>query len=287
MSYSYLAPRDGEELDEALRTAKGPMTVIGGGTVIIPRITFGQETPTTVLDLSKANLDGVGVEDGLTILGAMTTYRALNRFDGDPTVARLLHKVANVVTGGPQIRNRGTVGGSASYANPGSDIPGALTALDARCELRSPDGIRNVPISEFFVGPFTTCLHSNEALTSIAFPSPVAACGYYKFKLSQSSWPIVTAASILKADGKIQVAVGGLAGVPVLLQLDYPIGAADPEWRDHVRTLLQDPLDAAGGLWTDELAPGTYRARITPTIIARSIADCLSDQAIRPKEVQP
>lgn len=222
MSYSYLAPASEDELCEALRTARQPMAVIGGGTMVIPRITFGQETPATVLDLSKVHLDGVGQADGITTVGAMTPYRSLHQFDGDPTIARLLHKVALVVTGGPQIRNRGTVGGSASFANPGSDIPGALAALGARFELRSPSGSRTLPFTEFFVGPFTTGLEADEVLVSISFASPLAACGYYKFKLSQSSWPIVTAASILQTDDRLRVALGGLAGRPVVLQLDRP-----------------------------------------------------------------
>jgi CO/xanthine dehydrogenase FAD-binding subunit len=286
-AFEYLAPADDDELVACLQQARTPVTVIGGGTMVVPEITFGQVVPGTVLDLSRAGLVGISPGDGHVLVGAMTTYRQLCEHDGRAPHLPLLPEVALGITGGPQIRNRGTVGGSAAYGNPSSDVPATLAALEARLRLRSPQGTRTVGTDDFFLGAFRTCRRPDEVLVAIEVPSrPRTAHGYYKLKLSQSSWPIVTAATVVQPDRRLRVAVGGLAAVPVVLQLDRPADASDPDWLGHVRESLEEKVADVGGAWTDVLAEGRYRMRVAPTVISRSVARVAAAEAAHARREQ-
>lgn len=266
----YSRPSDVDGVTAAL--AGGDTVVVGGGTMVVPDMTHGRTRPAAVVDLARAGLAGITRGDGVWVVGAMTTYADLER-----SVVPLLATVARGITGGPQIRNRGTAGGSASYANPSSDVPAALVALAARLRLARVGGVREVPAADFFLGAFRTAREPDEVLTAVTVPDPGGAVGYVKFKLAEGSWPIVTAATV--AGPVLRVVLGGAAAVPVALTLDRPAGGTDdPAWRDHVRTEVGRGLAEAGGPWDDVLAPGDYRARIAPVIAARSVAGALGQE---------
>jgi CO/xanthine dehydrogenase FAD-binding subunit len=243
--------------------AGGDAVVIGGGTMVVPDLP--RTRPEAVVDLSRAGLAGITRGDGGWIVGAMTTYTALER-----SAVPLLATVARGITGGPQIRNRGTAGGSASYANPSSDVPAALVALNARLRLAKAGGMREIPAADFFLGAFRTAREPDEVLTAITVPDTDAAFGYVKFKLVEGSWPIVTAAALVGET--VRVVLGGAAAVPVAIEL------ARSSWREDLQAEVARGLADAGGPWDDVLAPGDYRARIAPVIAARSVADALGEE---------
>lgn len=269
-AFRFTRAYDADEACAAL--AGGDAVVIGGGTMVVPELTHGRVRPAAVVDLSRAGLGGITRGGADRVLGAMLTYAELER-----SAVPLLSTVARGITGGPQIRHRGTVGGSASYANPSSDVPACLVALDARLRLAREGGTREVAAADFFLGAFTTARRPDELLTSIAV-SDVDTFGYVKFKLSEGSWPIVTAATVVRP-GALRVVLGGAAAVPVTVRPDPPsAGTADPAWREHVRAVVERGIDAAGGAWADVLAPADYRRRIAPVIAARSVADALGEE---------
>jgi CO/xanthine dehydrogenase FAD-binding subunit len=257
----YTRPADVDGVTAAL--ADGDAVVVGGGTVVVPEMTHGRVRPSAVVDLARAGLAGITRGDGVWVVGAMTTYTELER-----SAVPLLATVARGVTGGPQIRNRGTVGGSASYANPSSDVPAALVALSARLRLAKAGGVREVAAADFFAGAFRTVREPDEVLTAITVPDTEAAPGYLKFKLVEGSWPIVTAATL--AGPTIRVVLGGATAVPVAVEL------ARDSWRDQLRSEVDRVLTRP---WDDVLAPGHYRARIAPVIAARSVAAALEETA--------
>ncbi|GAA1933675.1 FAD binding domain-containing protein [Nocardioides hwasunensis] len=259
-----------ESLDEAVAAlADGDATVVGGGTMVVPDMTHGRTRPAAVVDLCRAGLGGIEADGTGWTVGAMTSYAVLER-----SLVPLLARVAHGITGGPQIRHRGTVGGSACYANPGSDIPAVLVALRARLLLVGAQGSREVAARDFFRDAFETLRRPDELLATMRVPAVELPFGYHKFKLAEGSWPIVTAACV--AGERLRVAVGGAAAVPLLLDLDRPsVGTADPAWRDHVRHEVARALSDVGGPFDDVLAPGAYKARIAPAIVARAVADAL------------
>lgn len=267
----FTRPPDVDGVTAAL--AGGDALVVGGGTMVVPDLTHGKVSPATVVDLSQAGLDGL-TRGGGWVIGSMVTYTGLEHA-GVP----LLSRVARGITGGPQIRNRGTAGGSASYANPSSDVPACLVALGARLRLACAGGVREVAAAEFFLGAFRTVREPDEVLTEILVPEVTVATGYLKFKLVEGSWPIVTAATVARPTA-LRVVLGGAAAVPVAVELDPPsAGTNDPAWLAHVADVVRLGIDEAGGGWDDVLAPGGYRRRIAPVIAARSVADALGEAA--------
>jgi CO/xanthine dehydrogenase FAD-binding subunit len=259
----YSRPTTVDGVTEAL--SGGDAVVVGGGTMVVPDLTHGRTRADAVVDLARAGLAGIARGDGAWVVGAMTSYTEIER-----SAVPLLATVARGITGGPQIRNRGTAGGSASYANPSSDVPAALVALRARLRLARVGSVREVAAEEFFLGPFRTARRPDEVLTAITVPDTDAALGYVKFKLAEGSWPIVTAATL--AGPAIRVVLGGAAAVPVAVELSRS------SWRADLPDAVARGLAAAGGPWDDVLAPGDYRARIAPVIAARSIATALGEE---------
>ncbi|MCT2581582.1 FAD binding domain-containing protein [Actinophytocola gossypii] len=268
---TFIRPADLDGVTAAL--SDGDALIVGGGTMVVPELTHGRIRPSALVDLGRAGLAGVTTAAGTTVVGAMTTYTELEH-----SAVPLLATMAHGITGGPQIRHRGTVGGSASYANPSSDVPACLVALDARLLLAWAGGVREVAAADFFLGAFRTVREPDEVLAAITVPD-VTTFGYVKFKLVEGSWPIVTAATVVRADS-LRVVLGGAAPVPAAVTLDLPsAGTADPAWRDHVRTAVTEGIEIAGGPWDDVLAPGEYRARIAPVIAARSVARALDEES--------
>jgi CO/xanthine dehydrogenase FAD-binding subunit len=266
----YTRPESLQEVTAAL--AEGDAVVIGGGTMVVPDMTHGRTVAAAVVDLCRAGLGGIETHDGGWLVGATTSYAAIER-----SSLPLLTRVARGITGGPQIRHRGTAGGSACYANPGSDVPAVLVALGATLRLVSTDGVREVPASKFFRGAFSTARRPNEVLAALVVPPIRGAVGYHKFKLAEGSWPIVTATCV--AQETLSVVLGGAAGLPVPVVVDRPsLGTSDPAWRARLNEVVHHGLTEVGGGWDDVLAPGHYRARIAPAIAARAVADALGEE---------
>lgn len=256
--FDYQAPTSIEAAADLL--AEGDATIVGGGTWVVPEMTHGARTPARLVDLRHAGLSGVRTENGSTSIGATTTYRDLIASEDIAVRLPLLRTLALGITGGAQIWNRGTVGGSACYANPASDIPAALVALDASLRLHSADGARTVAAADFFVDAFATALKPGEILAEIVI-GPVDASGYYKFKLCESSWPIVTAAYVRDAASE-RVALGGAQATPVRVELD---GTAADDVAARADAAVDEP-------WSDVLASGAYRKSIAGVVAKRATA---------------
>ena len=146
---------------------------LAGGQSLIPAMNFRLARPAVLIDINPlSELDGIERSDDKTIrIGAVTRYRALERDAGFlktcPLFADALPQIAH-----PQIRNRGTIGGNLSHADPASELPAVATAMQATMKIRSSKGERELAASEFFAGLLTTSLEPEEMLVEIAFPAP-------------------------------------------------------------------------------------------------------------------
>jgi aerobic carbon-monoxide dehydrogenase medium subunit len=259
--FTYLTPSSADEAASMLSEGGDDTEIIGGGTWVVPEMTNGTRRPSRVIDLARAGLRGVAEDEGEIVLGAQTTYRDL--IDSDLVAERLplLRTLALGITGGSQIWNRGTIGGSACYANPQSDVPASLVALAATMRLRSAAGVRNIAAGEFFRGAFAADVRDGELLEAIAIQRDAGRRGgYYKFKLSESSWPIVTAAFV--DDGRPRVALGGVEAAPLLVELDAGTDAAT------VTAAVEARITAPH---TDTLASGDYKRSIAGVIASRAV----------------
>lgn len=266
-----------KELDEAvalLADFRENATVLGGGTMLVPSMSANLARPEHLISLSALGLDEIVLDDTHLRIGAMTTYARLLTA---PLVARhapLLAAMAAQVTGGASILNQGTLGGAASFANPSSDAPGCLEALEASFELRSSQGVRHVAARDFFVDAFRTARREDEFLMEIRLPRDVTlvACQYQKYKASASSWPIVTVACSLhrgKQPG-VRLAVGAAGRRPAYRR--FLIDEAEvlaPE--AFIEQAVASVLDLVGDGWSDELADADYRRAIVPGVVRRHL----------------
>jgi aerobic carbon-monoxide dehydrogenase medium subunit len=263
-AFEYHSPASLEEAAGLVSSLEGETSVISGGTWVVPEMTHGVRRPKHVVDLRRAGLEGVASENGSLVIGTTATYADVLNADAVAAVDALRTMVVGV-TGGAQIHNQGTLGGSACYANPGSDVPGALVGLDATLRLARGEARRDVPAADFFADSFRTALEAGELLTAIVVPAPAGGTrtGYYKFKLSESSWPIATACCAVDADGSVlRLALGAVAPTPVVVT--GAVGATDA---DAVAAAVAgtefDP-------WSDALADGSYRRKIADVVARRA-----------------
>ena len=169
--FEYLAPSSLEEALAALAQHGSEAKILAGGQSLIPVMNFRLAQPALLIDLNRVpGLDFIqGRPDGGLAFGALTRQRRIER---DPLVADrapLLHEAIPFVAH-PQIRNRGTFGGSLAHADPSAELPAIAVALDARFRLRSSNGDRWVTARDFFTGLFSTALEPEEVLTEIELP---------------------------------------------------------------------------------------------------------------------
>lgn len=276
---AYHAPSTVSDAVAWLAEKPGDTAVLGGSTVVVPDLTHGRTRVTRILDLRRVGLRTVRSVGGTLVVGAMTTYSDLLADDRVHRLAPLLQRVARGITGGPQIRNRGTVGGSACYANPSSDLPACLVALGARLRLAGPDGTREVAAAIFFNGAFRTDRAVDEILVEVVLPEgPASRFGYHKLKRCESSWPIATAAYAEGSQGA-RLILGGVAASPVTVPLEgIVVNATSSAWPESAwpEAVLEAVTEALPEPWSDVLAPGWYRQRVAGVVATRALREALA-----------
>ena len=168
--FEYERPGDLEEALTILHEHGDEAKVLAGGQSLVPLLNFRLARPEVLVDLNEVNeLAYVRPENGMLRLGAMTRQATLERSDAVAAGWPLLVEAVRFV-GHPQIRNRGTVGGSVAHADPAAELPAALAALDARFHVRSAHGARSLRWDELFVTHLTTSLEPYELLVEIEVP---------------------------------------------------------------------------------------------------------------------
>lgn len=196
---------------------------LAGGQSLIPAMNFRLARPAVLIDINPlTELAGIDRLDGETIrVGAVTRYRALERdasfLKTCPLFADALPHVAH-----PQIRNRGTIGGNLSHADPASELPAVAIAMQARMKVRSQTADRELDASDFFAGLLTTSLEPEEMLVEIAFPAPRPRSGscFMEVARRRGDFALAGVAAIvsLDEDGQctdVRLALCGVGETPV------------------------------------------------------------------------
>ena len=186
--------------------------LLAGGHSLIPLMRFRLATPGVLVDIGRIN-DLSYINDGgdHVAIGAMTTHRALETSDLLAAEAPLLRHVASQV-GDPQVRHRGTLGGSLAHGDPASDLPAALLAHGGTLVIKGPNGEREVAAPDFFTGFLETALADDEMVTEIRVPKAAGVgWSYQKFNRRAQDWAIVGAAVMLGDDPKVALVNMGSA----------------------------------------------------------------------------
>lgn len=169
--FDYHCPADIEEVLDLLAKYGDDAKLLAGGQSLVPMMNMRLARPSIIIDINRvAGLDYIKESEdrGLSI-GAMTRQRAIECSSLVSSLNPLISQVMPNI-GHFQIRNRGTLGGSVSHADPSAEIPAVCRILDAKFTLRSKNGCRTVGSEEFFITYFTTALQSTEILTEIRLP---------------------------------------------------------------------------------------------------------------------
>jgi CO/xanthine dehydrogenase FAD-binding subunit len=176
--FEYHAPDSIEEALALVRDLGDEAKLLAGGQSLVPAMNFRVVQPAALIDLNRLKeLDYVRPDGDCLRIGAMTRERTLEL---DPLIAQrcpLLSEAMQYVAH-PQIRNRGTIGGSLANADPAAELPVLMLALDARLKVRSAEAERWVDGPDFFAGMFTTDLASGEMLVEIELPSQPSRTGW-------------------------------------------------------------------------------------------------------------
>ncbi len=212
-AFDYQRPATVDEALAALSSGDGSVKVLAGGQSLLPLLKMRLASTEKLLDIGRlSELRGVRQTDGGGLaIGALTTYAEL--IDSPAQHYGLLRDVLPII-GDLQVRNRGTVGGAIAHADPASDLPACLLALDAEIVARSSRGERVIPIDGFFQGPFQTDLADDEILTEIRLPGPRddAGSAYVSLEQPASGYALVgVAAVVFGGDG------GGIASANIAL----------------------------------------------------------------------
>jgi carbon-monoxide dehydrogenase medium subunit len=212
-AFDYARPAS---LDEALKSLSGGGKAIAGGQSLLPLLKLRLAGADRLVDIGRlAELRGITRDtDGGLAIGALTTYRELLDSPGAMAYACLAEAVPGI--GDVQVRNRGTVGGAIAHADPASDLPAVLLALDATIVARSAGGERRIGAADFFQGPFQTALAGGELVTRVILPpaSQTLGSAYRKLEQPASGYSIVGVAAVLGWQGPtVSVARIGVTGV--------------------------------------------------------------------------
>ncbi len=202
-------------LDDALaklRASNGAGKFIAGGHSLVPLMKLRLSEPTALIDIARIpGLSGIREKDGKIEIGAGTVHH-------DVASSALLRKACPAIAecaasiGDPQVRNRGTLGGSIAHADPAADYPAVLLALDAEIHLKGPNGWRVVKAADFFQGLFTVNLAPDEIIAGVQF-APQKSAAYVKLHQRASHFAIVgVAAAVDVKNGVIQSARVGVTG---------------------------------------------------------------------------
>lgn len=194
--------------------------LLAGGHSLLPLMKLRLAEPPALIDIGRVSeLSGVRDQGSTISIGALTTYHQLMQSDVIKASLPILAAAANVV-GDLQVQNRGTIGGSLAHADPASDMPAVVQALDAEIKAVGPNGERAIKASEFFVDLFTTALNPDEVVTEIIVPKPQGKVGmaYEKFAHPASGYAVVGVAAFVRlADNgsaeTVRVAVTGAGNV--------------------------------------------------------------------------
>ena len=253
--------------------------LLAGGHSLIPLMKLRLAAPAAVVDIGRIpELRGISKSGDSIRIGALTTHAEIAASADVQKGAAALAEAAGMV-GDPAVRNRGTIGGNIAHADPASDLPTVLVALDAQVVAVGPKGERTIAADGFFTGIMTTTLADDEIVTAVLVP--VAARGqgsaYVKFANPASRYAVIGAAASITASKNqctaARVAVGGL--LPHASRARAVEGALTGKALDAAAmaaAAAQVKTDLGREVTGDVFASAAYRTAVAPVYVRRAVA---------------
>jgi carbon-monoxide dehydrogenase medium subunit len=238
--------------------------VIAGGHSLLPLLKLRFARPSLLVDIGRLDDLRYVREDGDWIaVGALSRHADLAL---DPVLAQgcgLLARTAGNV-GDPQVRHRGTIGGSVAHSDPASDLATVLLTLDADFVARGPDGERTIAAADFFTGPFETALGPQELLMEIRVPK-VEGGRYLKHVRRQQDWATVAVAAA-RLNGDVHVGLAAMGPTPLrarAVEQAVAGGASPADAAEHAAEGADPPSDISGS--------SEYRAHLARVLTRQAL----------------
>jgi carbon-monoxide dehydrogenase medium subunit len=216
-NFEYYAPATVEEAVKLVGQHGDDCKILSGGQSLIPVLKLRLAAPAVIVDIGRIKgLKAIKVDGGTIRIGANATHAEIAASAELQQHCPLLCETAAQI-GDQQVRNRGTIGGSLTHADPAADWPAAILALDAEVVARSSRGERVIKAADFFVDMMTSAVRPDEIVTEIRVPKPAQpkAAVYLKVPQSASGFAVVGVAAQLKLNNgqceDISIGVTGLA----------------------------------------------------------------------------
>ena len=267
-------------VDDALaKLGAGGAKLLAGGHSLIPLMKLRLSEPQVLIDISRIKeLSGIRQSGGAIEIGAGTVHSEVAAStllrDACPVIAETAAEI-----GDPQVRNKGTLGGSLAHADPSADYPATMIALDAEIMIRGAQGSRSVKAADFFIDLFTVDLAPNELITGVKF-TPVRSAAYAKLHQRASHFAIVGVAAALGVDGGvIKSARIGLTGA-----ISHAVRLTNVEQALQGKQASAATIEAAAqvaaanldGLNSDMHASAEYRQAMVGVFTRRALEKALS-----------
>jgi carbon-monoxide dehydrogenase medium subunit len=214
--FEYTAPESLQDAIGALVDGGEDAKLLAGGHSLIPLMKLRLAAPSLLVDLRKVpGLHGVDRQDGHWRIGALTAHGVLER---TPELG-LVSVVAGTIAD-PQVRHRGTIGGSLAHGDAASDLPAAMIVTEAEVTLQGPNGQRTVAAADLFHGYMTTAVGADEVLTEVRIEALDGwGYGHHKFNRRSEDWAMVGVTAVVKASGgtceDIRIGFTNMGSVPL------------------------------------------------------------------------
>jgi carbon-monoxide dehydrogenase medium subunit len=269
-------------LDDALaklRASNGDAKLLAGGHSLVPLMKLRLSEPKTLIDIARIpELSGIRAKDGSIEIGAGTVHHEV-------ATSALLRQQCPVIAdaaasiGDPQVRNRGTLGGSLAHADPSADYPAVMLALDADIHLKSAKGSRVVKAHDFFQGLFTVDLAPDEIIVGVQF-KPVKAAAYAKLYQRASHFAIVGVAAALDMNGRtVRSARIGVTGASShatrLTKVEEQLAGKELS-ASSIEAACRQAGASLDGFNSDIHASEEYRRAMVPVFTERALAAALA-----------
>ena len=212
--FDYVRAGSADEAVSLLQQHGDDAKLLAGGHSLIPLMRLRLATPAVLIDLGPVrDLSYINDAGDHVAIGALTRHRDVETSELLAKDAPLLAHVAGQV-GDPQVRHRGTIGGSLAHGDPASDLPAALIALGGSLVVRGPDGERTIGVDDFFTGFLETAIGPADVLTEIRVPKASGGWSFQKFHRRAQDWAIVGVAA-QRRNGGVGVGLVNMGPTPL------------------------------------------------------------------------
>jgi carbon-monoxide dehydrogenase medium subunit len=273
-AFEYFSPTSVDEAVGLLREHTDAK-VLAGGQSLMPVLRLRLAAPESIVDIGKIDeLRGIRDDGDALVIGAMTPHSTVQ---ADPLVnehARLI-SLATATIADPQVRHRGTFGGSLAHADPAGDLPAVAVALDASFVIAGPDGRRTVAAPDFFQGVFSTALADDELLVEVRVPKYTGWGAHYeKFNRVAQQWSIVAVAAAVRLDGdsiaEARVGLTNMGSTPIRALAVEDALIDRPATAEAVREAAARAADGTSPV-TDLNGDAEYRRHLASVLTRRAV----------------